>query len=640
MATIWELTDGIYSYDLRYSDPTQVEYSGQYGAIVDVPLPRPQFHTPDNAPPVLKRLVNPLRRATFTLIVKTPETSAQWDEIRNAITRLRLMVGGADSQAAQYQLTELGRRVTLDVTMDGTTGTTSIPVVYGAVNDGGAYYNAFAELNQQAITVTITLWLEPLGEGAAITLINELTNPSFTLEGATAGLAAAWAKTGAATATLDTATFLLNGKAQKVVTAAAGEGVYQTVTIGASTDAAAYAYVAVTSGTVSVYMYSGSTIASALLDSTDSNDISDRRRTGEDGQVWYRVPLTGTVDGTGVVVFNVRSSGGAATFFVDAAYLGEQAAVPGAWASCKNTLNRDDVSATNYNNISYTDIWDVPGDARTLVNWAIEGFVFSAIAGQVSDKTYSAGEIGDDVAWRDSSLFVAGATTNAAWSTVADGTRSDGEYERLTAAGGTGSGDTLYTFGTSGRVAKLTEGNWHVVVLTRSSSTGTRYEISLTAGNTTAIATNYARTKQRGVNAASQWEIIDLGVVNTANGLASEVASVAWVLTMSVSDLPNGGTCDIDGVWLMPAHNFSMGTFETGSTDLYINGVSKYVAIADNKGRKEGQVSWTMWEIPASICTRTYIVTADSTNWLHTLTRTRDTTLTIIPRSRHQLGAQ
>lgn len=139
----------------------------------------------------------------------------------------------------------------------------------------------------------------------------------------TAGLCADWTKVGAPTVTEETGTgnFTYGTKSQKIVAGSANLGVSQAVTVVADTEYSAKVYVKVDSGSVLV------TIVAA--DGTWKYPA-----TTETG--WLQIEIECWTPQTTTATISVLSSGGAATFYVDAVQVTVGASNADAWVDGDN----------------------------------------------------------------------------------------------------------------------------------------------------------------------------------------------------------------------------------------------------------------------------------------------------------------
>lgn len=630
MTDSFKITDGTTEFEVVYNSSTQANYKLMMGGSIGVPEPAVLLHQPDDSHAVPVRAYNPNRTVFLTMDIK----GADWDDVLNQIAKLKRMVDGANSQAIRYWLdNRTVSRVRLDILLDGATNSTMIPVLWGTVDDSESYYSATAALNKRARGVVIALNVLPWGEGAAITLKNYISNPGVYVDDGT--IASGWSDTsGTGTASINTTNYLVGTQSQKYVETATGTGLVAPSVTSSGAEMSGYAWVYVESGTITARLRNttdGTTVDSVAL-TAGSSTGSDRSEVGAGGQTWYRVPLVGPVT-TGKAHRVEFVAGAATTFNVDAVYLGLAAAIPSGWSSFRELDNRNDISDTNPTFNNWIDTWGLPGDLPALVNWTWGGASWVSWIGQAIDgKTKAAARI----YWIEGEGMTGSPGAN--WSTTVDANRAGGHYEQFDGTtGAVTSGDISFVYGSAFAANALTSNDWRVFAIARSDKTASTIDMTLT------IATdqNYELASTATFTAINTWEFLDLGLIMARDIYASEVANVNLLLKFAVTTPVSGDTIDIDSIMLIPADRAfmvsSFGSIE--STATYINGNERYIAGADDSGRKENNVMGELWTVESGpITTRTIRAVTTTNATTHVLTVAQTVAIEATPRVRHLLG--
>jgi hypothetical protein len=249
------------------------------------------------------------------------------DGDRLASIPLRVMDGGNDSQdtllnniaelerwtkeAFRYEIDDNTNKVQLKIQRDGATNATVHTLKGGWKDDSAAHYSPDNVTRYDARPVMLYCMLTPYGEiETAITLQNDLaSSPHFVEDSDADGLADGWnEQTGASvTPSINTTSYLMGGQSQQVACTAQNAGLYSDTVVNSGDDAVGYAWLRVTVGeSVWCRLYDvdgASVIQGFVLDSTDSNSVSDRTIKDNAGNTWYRVSMSGSVLTTGNLSF-------------------------------------------------------------------------------------------------------------------------------------------------------------------------------------------------------------------------------------------------------------------------------------------------------------------------------------------------
>lgn len=641
------LSDGMTDHELIYDPASQTDFKLYYGMRVQAGEPVPLWHRPDDANPQLIRLKNEPQTMFLTMSVK----GASWDDVVNALTPIKRLVDGDDQQAARYHTVGDVNKVYVRVQPTGATNYTDFTVIYGHVDDSGSYYKTVDVANTSATQVVVTLIVEPLGQGAPITLRNDLPSSPHCLEDSNSdGLPDGWTEVNNPTTSIYTPSYVVGGQCMRVDTSASGQGVYIRTTITASADLAAYVWVSVISSNqvnVSLRSNNGANVIDfGTLTSTDSNGIADKSMM-VGTLTWYRVPLSGTASAhTNAEIRLTTSSSGAQVFFVDAAYLQEGTlTIPDAFASASDIQNRYDPVTANPERINYLDVWGVPGDSDALVDQdlditAVTGTKNGYIIGKITDGTIP---VTSGIHWVDTGS-ISFAITSGSATAPSDANRSGGAYDRYTADGTTPANAILeITIGsTFADFVNTMATDRRVFAIARSSSTATT--ISLTQS---ALLFFNVDSTPVSVTATNTWELLDLGMLKKVSPLVTGYHSTtALIVDGLVSPTVASSTFDIDAILLVPATDDGfaiVGEYINGfglstSNNLYVLGSKSSVVFS--QGRTDDSYRGTIWTCPAGNKMTRYIYTMIdmSGTQTHHLTDTTTVTLTVTPRTRHLLG--
>ena len=644
-----ELTDGVTTYDFIYDAASQTNYSLRKGLRAVMEDTQVLQHIPDNGTSVPVWGNDRPRTIFLTKDVRGDTV----DEVLNKIIDIKRMIDGADQQALRYWTDGDVNRVDFKIQRESATNHTLNPVRWGWVDDSGAHYNAAAVKNGFAIGILVVLHVSPYGEGAAITLRNDMaSSPHFVEANTVSTLADGWNDQGTPTRSIASTIFLIGGQSQRVATDNSTlEGISSdTVAAGSGVDFVAYAWVYVQSGdqvTVQIRNGAATVLASKTVTTAGGANYdksSAAQGTSAGSGVFYRLSFSSTTINTnGVQLYIVRALADATqatVFFVDGAYIElNQTVVPDAWCSTSAIENRYDPTSSNESRINYFDVWGIPGDSDALVKYKIDTVGTpvrqTLIAARYVDGKFNAA---DYPHWLESDelTYVTGWTNQT-------GTTDD-HYKRFTNGGSDPDDVVTYTF-TGPAARRFLSSGSRIFARLRSSSTTTTFTMSAYIGSVV-DELNIHSSASYSVPSANSWFLADLGLVNASNfipddGPDYDSSQPTVTLRINVDDVPSLGTADIDFIHIFPvSRNFLVYTASTlidnTNTPVWIDGVNRLV-INDSGGIVE-YPHGSMWELsPGNKMNRTYWSIVGS-NGLHGITDDWAIELEIIPRTRHLLG--
>ena len=634
----------------RVLDMTAPPYSLIGGITVRLAEPDVTLVVPATGATIVSALRPTDRVIEFAVKINTTSAATA----ANALTDIKLLVDGDNQIAAN----EDESPVYLALERNAGNGTMLHRVRWGNVDDGTAHFSEFTQGAYAANGVRIRLVVESAGLAeTAITLRNRLVNGDFAL--AAAGLATSWTLIGAPTAANETTSFLINGRSQKITAASANLGL-GSEDIANVSSAAGYMWVRITSGSVVVALRDitgGSDLDNAVLDATDSNSVSDMTAKDDAGNTWYRVPVSWSGSST-TVDLAARSSGGAATFFVDAAYLATgTTTVPNAWSSYYAISNRADRTTTNPTYVNYIDYWGVPGDMPAFLKMNTDSSGYSSSNplinywSKATDALYS---VANAQHWAESdqgSYAVATGGTGA-WSDRTGTT--DNHYKRFTEGVTNNGGYVEFGSGFFALTDTTVNAFWsiprRVLALCRANTTNVTITGSVVmnfGGTRVTVESNDAT----GVGAANNWEWVDLGVMNRVGAFSADSSSNVTVSMMSridIDGLANTETFDIDAVLFLYAQDDGLMTFTTRANGNQIENyriAGQYESVlsignASDIADATEVVIGNCWTVaPGNRVTRTvWAFSDDEDTTVITANMGIETTLT--PRSRLLLGHQ
>lgn len=649
------LSDGTNDYEFVYDSSTQNDFKVHYGVRAEAGEPDPLWHRPDGASPKLIRLKNQPRTVFLTQNVYGDD----WNDVINTLAPIKRLVDGEDQQAARYHTHGDVSKVYLRIQLDGMTNYTDATVIYGDVDDSGSFYTPAAILNKRALGVVVMLVVEPLGEGAAVSMRNDCpSSPHFLEDSDANGLADGYTSFGSPTTGLNHGKGLTGGKSQGITTgASSGVGFNMTnyVTAATSDPYVAYAWLSVNNTnndiiTITVQGASSTTLAQKSFDPTNPSGY-DKVITGPDGNTWYRYSFSD--DGSPArAAANLRLRIGresanatkATTFYVDNLFIMVgTTTIPDAWCSTSAIQNRNDptsASAATEARINYVDVWGVPGDSDAVTQTVVElGAVTRStiIASRHTDGAILAANIDH---WIESDEF----TTTSASGTWSTGTgTSDNHYQRFTEGGSPGTNSRAYILLTGSSARALLKYPRRIFSISRSSSLLSQFVCAVaTAGAYITEKTN-SSTTGTAVQTVNTWELIDLGLLQGAGVLPDSVPTDAdqeVSLSVHIQSAPSSSTNDIDALFIpVVGDEFAVwvGKENTKSSggEILFNGVTRRV-VSEGSGINEDPAGALWYTAPQKM--NRYIFAVVGSSGANTLADTMAISFTIYPRTRHLLG--
>jgi hypothetical protein len=553
MADSFKVTDGTTEIELIYAAGSQEDYKLQYGTRVSVPEPAVLVHQPDDGESQPIRAVDRDREVYLTMNVPGDD----WDAVIDAVTRLKRLCDGAHSQALRYWTIGDVDRVVLRVQKDGSSRYTDLPVKWGFVDDSGAYHTSIqTEIGWQ---IVVMLVVAPYGEGAPIALRNDLaSSPHFIEDSNSDGLADGWTIIGGSGA-LNTTYYLVGGQSQELTVTSSGAQYINsdTVTASTSSDGVGYIWICEPTGTadpVTIRLLNGSngTISFETFDPAAPADY-DKTATGAAGETWYRYSVTGNNGGTsGLRIQVIRGSGDASaagTYYLDAAYLEvDQTVVPEAWCSTSSiSFHYDDEAEV----INYVDFWGIPGDAPAKIDQKLNaGTITSSSATLVMSAYRQITSAGDLLLFIDSDHFIVGAG-GLGGSTQASAAAVHGDFERTPSGAFT---DTLIltieftnNAASLNRFKQIHRSAYRFLGLVKYNNVGTATFKKLNIGDV--FQGEYVCDPVT-LNAATHWQIIDLGYFRPGNTVENYIAG--GDIELYIDQSAAGTQVDIDGIFVIP----------------------------------------------------------------------------------------
>jgi hypothetical protein len=618
MADSFILTDGTTSFELVYDAGTQDDYKLEYGTRVQLSEPAVLMHSPDDGESLPIRAVDRDREVYLTANLPGDD----WDTILDNITKIKRLVDGADSQALRYWTQGDVNRVVLRIQKDGSTNYTDLPVKFGFVDDSGVYYTTIQ--TKVAWKPVIMLMVAPYGEGAQITLRNDLaSSPHFVEDSDGDGLADGWVSVNVPTTlTSNVSNYLVGGRSQQVVGDSL-EGIESDVVTATTPSIAAYAWIRPYGGAVSFRIKdsTGNVVTKVLTDG-DTGSVSDKTTVSLNGTTWYRVSYSGTLTGNNPQI-QVLSNVNGGAFLVDACYLQTgTTTIPDAWCSTSSIENRNDPDAGNEDQISYFDVWNVPGDVNALGNWDIDVGTLAEI--------YHIYQVARPDAWQVQHWIESSDFSASTWSSGTGTTNN--HYSRLPTGQNTGTIEEELDF------EHLAKQPLRIYAIARSSSTTPTVRVDIAAGAKGVAGEVLVGTEDVSATATNTWELRDLGLVNLTGAVDGSVN-----LTVRVEVEGNSGqTTDIDAIILAPAGDESVvvravdrsGAAAT-SVDIEIDGTKR--RIKESVVGLDTPFNGSLWYLRNSVMNRfIFMLTAQDTQI--EVDATADIQLTVTPRARHLLG--
>lgn len=638
--------------DLAYNSSTNPNWLINTGSPSMASPVTPKFHRPDDASPEIVRLIADIRPMQFSMIVQGDDNDP--DDLLNNIAALARWVDGPDQQAARYHTQGDVNKIELHVKINGATNITKIPVIYGNVSSFDSLFTEFGAANTAAYGATVQLYLAPHGEGAPITLRNDLPSSPHFLEDSNAdGIADGWLAVGTPTTGISVARYLIGGKSQQITTNSSSNQGIRSGLVTASSSSTAVAYIWL-QGLTSGGLF-GDTVTINLTDGSDvsiqSKTFNPTTPTGYDKSyvdstgTWYRYAVSGTNVNANFRLYITRTAALAtkiSTFVVDAAYLQTgTTTAPDAWCSTSGIYNRNDPVTANPERINYVDVWGVPGDSDAVVKTSVT--LGSVSRTTIMASRHSDGEIlaANVDHWIESDEL----TTVSASGTWSTGTgTSDNHYQRFTEGGSPGANSRAYISLTGSSARALLKYPRRIFALARSSSTTSQFVgVSTVAGELNLTDKTKTSDTGTGVATINTWELLDLGLINGYGLLPPSPPSDSdqeVSLHVYVQSAPSSSTNDVDAL-LLPVlgDEFAIwvGKEDTKSSggEIIFDGTAKAVVSAAS-GIYE-QPTGGLWYATAGKMNRYVFAVVDSDNGFG-LTDTMSVSFTIYPRTRHLLG--
>jgi len=652
MALLVQLSDGTQNIDLIFDAASQPNFAANYGYRVQHEETVVARHRPDAATPQPVSGYDLPSSLFLTMDVKgLPDTRL------NKIAELKRWVDGADQQALRHAIVGDVDKITLTIQIPNATNATTYTVRWGFVDDGTSYYTAAADLNSRTRAAVVMVRLEPYGEGAEITLRNDLaSSPHMIQDSNGAGGVADGMNpiAGFGNPVLDTTTWLIGGQSQRMDFADVGPSGFQTAaaTPAATTDdAVAYVWIASSGKVITMELIDGSGNIYVTRTHTPANPQAfDFVVAGSDGTLWYRYSMTSYTTRTSsdlrLKIYN--DSSGTGKMWIDGLYLqvepnGTAQPVPDGWASTANIFNRYDPTQANTERINYIDTWGIPGDSLALGRWELEAISFEATG---TPASYIVSALRDGLAqaaqikyWHEGEDGT-GQFPSFDWSTVALAGRSNGAFEQFSFVGG---GHIHFDVDT-----KFALQPWRVFAVVRASDLATTFELydSDIAGKVRVLGEPVSVTR------SNDWQPIDLGLINPVGQMVSDYDLQNSAGSFSIFIQNVSGTSGIDFVFFISAQydespmflktddNIS-GVQVTGES-LIINGPTLESSIS-NIGRNIPAQNFIQTIQHGRKMQRTIFSTHNDLYDLFEqweLTDNFKVTLTVTPRTRQLLGTQ
>lgn len=622
-------------WECVYDASTQPTYKTMYGLEVSQPEPSIVWHTPTDGAPVPVSANEQNRQIVLTMDVD----GATWDEVINSLAPLKRALNGAASRAIKTTIANTSDKVRVAIKPDGATYTTYHDVIYGTVDDSGAYYKPEAMRNILARTVVFYLTTSGTGYGDPFTLSNYVpSSPHFLIDTNADGLADGWTKSGTPTLTLDTSYALIGPTSQKCVGGSAGDGFYGTsVTTTTTGIKAAYIWMLIVSGTVTVKLRNVTDAANVTTYNLTTSNIAataSRTAVGKNGNTWYRIPLSGTVATSKAIRIEMAASGGAATWYADGAYINIAGIVdPPAFSSSRTLTN---------NGVAHLDFWGIPGDIEPDIRLTFDLVTQTADDNIIIGKREDGAQFASKIRYLLQDTYFANGTT---WATTSNYTRAS--TDAATSDDYYASDETALPApnDTADTARAIGDSVFHIFAVGRGSTTSNGIYAQWSGDGATWHNTNTVLA-----TTANTWELWDLGVLNPRgivmqsdplNQAATKSGSTAYSFSsfyLRVVSVAPSGTVDIDYLLLVPVDNEYLratGPLETIAGDVKQIWYRNSYALA-YVNSYEG----SMWHVaPGPRMTR--LIFADyGAGMAATVGQTFIITATIIPRTSHLLGTK
>lgn len=666
MANTYTLKGGFTDIDLVWDQTTQKNYKIRNGTSFRDGRLAVNFFVPDMgfSPKVMSVSEAP-KTMVFRLSV-FPGGAADWNVTLRKINAIKRLVHGPNQQALRYHQGNDGAKIYLRAQLDGSDFYVDHTVLYGMVDDGGAYYNKAAEETTTAIDVFVTLVLMPYGQGATINLNNAQENGDFYQEGSTANLAAGWtAFSGFTGYTFDTTNFLINGVAQHCTASTSGDGLEGTnVAVVASGKMAGYVWIYLISGSVEIDIYDG-TVAwvSKVLTSGDGNGVADKTIEDAAGATWYRVPVSHTDTGSGGTYrLLVISNGGAAEWVMDGAYFdtaNNTTTVPDGWCSDNDFRMRGDRSTTNPAYINHMDIWGIPGDGPALITHIIDPTTITnnylyLIVGKITDGKYLAADMefwfDTDSSSGETNFIATDFANNGSWA-ASTGTTNNHFWRFSDGGAGTGEGGKI-VFLDDDLIRRFFAVPRRLFVAVRTSHAGTVFTVYMGNKSAASDADLGIITDQKSiqVNSINTWELHDAGALVATDfipdAIDAPVVSGYPLIYMGVQvEMASASAnADFDFMWAPWAGADSFMVIQLSSalaasatSELHIDGNQEGV-ISSLIGSYEQNYIGSVWSVaPGPYTTRFTYQMLGSANQI-TIGDLNEISFQVVPQASHMLS--
>jgi len=651
-------------FEMVYNAASQADLKLLYGSSVEQKMADIVFHNSDNSTPRPVRAIDPLKQFYATMNVLAGD---DWDAVINELAPLKRLLDGADSAALRQQISDDENPVYARIQLDAATNYTQFRVVAGVIDDSLAYTRGVSIINEIAFNVVVSLLVEPPGRGAASVLHNDLPSSPHMLEDTNAdGLADGLTSSGTPSVSINTGQYLVGGASQSVNCSAVGLEYIQTATVSVLNNGYVIVslWMVVGSGTVYIMLRnttSGSDAVEKQLNTTDSNNVSDREIIGANGETWRRVAFVhrNTTGGTKSYAIRIHNNSAAVVFYVDALYLQNYglspAAAPGipdGFCSASSVFSRQDPGIdTDY--INYYDLALIPGDMPALLK-----LYGSATAYTNNPKIFIISKITDGLElaknftiWLESDELTTIIDSGGnAWTTRADATRSNGDYEEL--AGGVGSiaahtGRAYYRF-TDDAARRFARYYTHVFLLYRTNHADTVvncFVASFSLSNKVADLGNISLP-----NTSSVWSLANLGGFTLRGFYPDEVPDTTkpggqgCEFNLSFSGLTNGDEVEIDAVIFHLSagddHLLFMDMTDSDSSAGFQANPEPFEMVSGQAGTRVSALGKITTITPGTQMTRLYLTTwGDNVDAdVHVLTNNTTFTATVTPCASHLLG--
>jgi hypothetical protein len=633
-------------WELTYDATTQPTYRTFVGMDVSQPEPKITWHSPDNGEDKVVK-ANPQNKVIrLTMDVMGDDR----DAIIQSLSILKRALSGADSQASRNSIRHDTDKVRVAIKPSGVTLTTYYDVIYGVIDDSGAYYDDIALENVMAHEVVFYLTVGAYGYGDSFTLKNDLKSSPHMIEDTDSnGLADVWDTTASVATLFTIATnfWVTGGMSQRMGTDSSTTHRLRTKTVSvtAGSDIVAYTYVRVEDGGDEVQIDlndgTGKNIQRKTLFYEDSTGVSDSSVMGYGGRLFYKVSLSGINESDDCYLQIVRPSSlatAATVVRVDMVYIQTDATdIPSGFCSSSSLINRYDptsTSDTTLQRINYLDVAMVPGDApailKTKVSYASADADSLTIAKRLQGKNSAFGV----PHFFDSSLFN---TTATDWTPVVAGTRIGGSYLSCSATAVANRTNEV-TFPSSGEPDFMNSPLWCFAVMYTTNANAS-LGINVSNGGASKLIDDI---KPAAIN---QWSIVDVGVFNLV-GLAADASTISsYSFDVQLRAGGSAGNVYVDGLYFLPTHEYLQSPLDdlNTSTNFIRNGAIPETFVQGSDGQYKRQNTLGQMDVLMPGIENRLIFMAKGDNGtpdyeVHDLDTEFTVELTVTPRTSHLLG--